>query len=149
MKYNILWLEDDAFLVNSIRGRLQEIYSVKVEQSPARAEKELKDGQYHLVIIDLIIAIHPEDIKLGYTPEATEKGTRTGLAFYERNRELLRKKEIQVLVYTKLGEASPAKKQFVDLGLKEQCFITQRSYKDVDYLLKQIDKFLTGVNKTG
>jgi len=146
MAFRILWVENDAMLAidEALRG---EGYILDHAYFLSEAEDYLKKNVYDVVIVDVLMAIEPEDIAAGYTAVATLRGNEAGLAFYRRHREDFEKMRAGLLVYSVLGNEPDIKKKFMDTGLPEKNFLYKVSEANVNYLFQHIERILRLMGK--
>jgi len=146
MALRVLWVENDT--MPAIDTAIREGgYLLDHAYFLSQAEEFLKSNIYDVVIIDILMAIEPEDIEAGYTAVETVRGNEAGLAFYRRHRRNFEKMRAGVLVYSVLGRESNMKDKFVALGLPQQNFFYKVSEANVNYLLEDIAKVLRRMGK--
>ncbi len=139
MSRKILWLENDAGWVQDFKDALEQSdCEVTLLTRVSEAEKELSNKQWDLLILDVMIPTKGLDEEIDYPPSETDAGHDTGLLFYRRNREVLRKAGTPVLAFTVRmdKEISDA---FRQAGLPEDCFATKLELRNVDVFLRRIE----------
>ena len=139
--FRILWLEEDY--LEAFEAALQSKgFSVTRAFFISDAVKQLEESRFDLLLLDVMIPIEDQDIRLGFTKSTTAGGDRSGIAFYQKYRDKLNSEGIQVLVYTILGDNDETKQAFVDLGLKPENYIDKVSSSNVNDLIQHVEKAL-------
>src|SRR5437763_13959657 len=101
MSKEILWLDNDPMWTGPYVDALKrKDYQVAVIPNVTEAESLMNHNKYDLLILDVMIPTKSEQEEIAYPPELTRKGTETGLVFYQRIREQLKKSGTKVLVLT-------------------------------------------------
>ena len=120
-----LWLDNDAGHMEEYENMLREEgYEVARETTVTKAQAELeRDPPPDLLILDIMIPIQNGE-QTQYPPKATDMGHKTGLVFYENNRERIEKNNIQVLVVT-IRTDLVTFEACRDAGIPEKAFITK------------------------
>jgi CheY-like chemotaxis protein len=141
MTKQILWLDNDpAYLVPFVEALEDENYSVTVVESLTEAEKFLRQAQFDLMIIDVMIPTLNSTEETRYRPKETDLGYKTGLIFYKQNRETLQKTGTHVMVMTvRLDKA--IMDEFIKAGLPSSAYATK-------YEMSEPTKFLDKVRST-
>lgn len=138
MSLRILWIEDDN--LPAVREAItDEGYTLTVAESLHQAEELVTKNRYDLVVLDVMMAISPEDTAIGYTYEEVEGGSTAGLAFYRRNRQRLEKTGAEVVVLTILGDNAKLKDRFLAAGLDKDAFWNKVTDSNISLLLQHIE----------
>jgi CheY-like chemotaxis protein len=146
--YRILWVEDDAVL--ALEAALGDAgYIVDHAYFLSDAEECLKAHVYDLVVLDVLMAIEPEDAAIGYTAMETAGGNEAGMVFVRRHAQDFKRRNTGVLVYSAIGDESDVTAKFVDLGVPADNVLYKVSQANVVYLLENIDKILRNMGKKG
>lgn len=146
MTYRVLWVENDPMAAIDVAIREAD-YILDHAYFLSEAEDYLKQNVYDVAMIDILMAVEPEDIEAGYTGVETAGGNEAGLAFYRRHRADFERMGAGVLVYSVLGTDSEMKGKFVELGLPEENFVYKVSYANVNFLLERMERALSLVGK--
>ena len=146
MTYRMLWVENDPMpaLAAAIR---EGSYLLDHAYFLSQGEEYLKENVYDIVILDILMAVEPEDIEAGYTAIETARGNEAGLAFYRRHRSDFENMRAGVLVYSVLGGGSDMKDKFVAQGLPEGNFLYKVSEANVNYLFQHVERVLRAAGK--
>jgi CheY-like chemotaxis protein len=141
MSKRILWLDNDlAQLQPFVEALEDENYSVKTVESLTEAETYLQEAKFDLMIIDAMIPTLNSNEEMRYQPTETDLGYKTGLVFYQHNRDILQKAGTGVIVMTvRLDKA--IKDEFIKAGLPGDAFATK-------YEMAEPVKFLNKVRNT-
>ncbi|MFL6274463.1 MAG: hypothetical protein ACJ74G_04565 [Blastocatellia bacterium] len=142
MPGHILWLDNDpAYLEPYVETLREEKYEVKVVMTVSEAETELQSQPFDLLILDVMIPTKGAAEEARYGPKDTDKGAKTGLLFYLRNKDRLQEVATRVLVMTvRLDE--DIVKQFVRSGLSRDCFVTKFEVRDDAVFLNRVEALL-------
>jgi CheY-like chemotaxis protein len=144
---SILWIDNDPAYLLPLQMTLEdEGYEVTIVGTVSHATKLLADGNYNLVILDVMMPINAEDEAEGYSTELTSQGFKTGLAFYIRNRDLLLARRLPVIVMTVRLDSAIAG-EFVAAGLSERCFVTKFEMRHPKTFIEKIRSAIVGVSK--
>lgn len=137
----ILWLEEDYLDVFEA-AIIDMGYILKRAFFISDAIHILKEENIDLLLLDVMIPIEEEDVKLGYTDENTKGGNLSGLEFYRKNIDKLNKLKIPVLVYTICGNMEDVKREFIKLGLKSINYMDKVTSSNVNDLLLNIERII-------
>jgi CheY-like chemotaxis protein len=144
MSKNILWLDNDPAQIGGHVSFLRdqpEPYDIIVAPTITEAEKALADKNYDLLILDAMIPTVSEEEEKAYPPDQTQRGLKTGLAFYIRHQQRLKKVNSKVLVLT--ARIDPDIKQgFAAAGLAPEHIVEKAEIGKVDDLLEKIEEVL-------
>jgi CheY-like chemotaxis protein len=133
----ILWIDNDPAYLSPFKKALELLgYEVAIVTTVSDAENVVKDGSYDLVILDVMIPMTEKDEE-AYSPTLTDFGYKTGLVFYNRNRDLLLARSLPVMVLTVRLDQGVVD-EFVEAGLPRQCFATKYELRDVESFLGKI-----------
>lgn len=134
----VLWIDNDrAYQAPLMRALEYGGYEVAIVPTVSDAERLLNNNSYDLVILDVMIPMTEKDEEEGYSPALTSYGYKTGLAFYNRNRDLLLARGLPVIVLTvRLDRA--IQDEFVAAGLPGQCLVTKYELREVGAFLGKI-----------
>ncbi|MEN3330000.1 MAG: Response regulator receiver domain [Acidobacteriota bacterium] len=141
MPKRILWLDNDpAYLIPFVASLEDENYSVTVVESLTDAEKSLQQERFDLMIVDVMIPTLNSGEETRYQPDETDLGYKTGLVFYQHNREILQKAGTRMMVMTvRLDKA--IRDEFIKAGLPSDAFATK-------YQMSEPSNFLDKVRNT-
>src|SRR5689334_6451707 len=97
----ILWLDNDPLYIQPYANALvEQKHAVTVVTNVFDAEAAIKRNDFDLLILDVMIPTMSEDEERAYDPRETERGLKTGLVFYQRNKQKLDTAQTQLLVLT-------------------------------------------------
>lgn len=134
----ILWIDNDPALLYPWQKTLETNgYHVTISRTVSEAANLLTDGSYDLVIIDVMMPTTENDEAEGYSPELTDDGRMTGLAFYVRNRDLLLTLRLPIMVMTVRFDQDILD-EFVAVGLPPRCFVTKMVVRNPMALLEKV-----------
>ena len=137
----ILWVEDDY--LEPFEAALKAAgYNLDRAFFLSDAIEFLEKDHYDLILLDVMIPLEAEDMKMGFTNCNTEGGNKSGLEFYRRYREHFRKENTHVLVYSILGDPE-LRSSFTKADLPERNFLNKISASNVNDLLFAIEDLLT------
>ena len=141
MRIEILWLDDDN--LPALQVALQDFGCI-IDRAYflSEADRLIQDKTYDIVLLDILLAIEPEDIEIGYTPQLTDYGRKAGLAFYRRHRQRIDRMKAEVLVYSLVGGEDDIKQQFTNEGLTNENVLYKVSESGPSELLKHIERVL-------
>lgn len=141
MATRILWLEDDK--LPAIEASLNDAgYIVDRAYSLMEGDECIDKNEYDLVLIDVLMAVEPEDIAIGYTAKITNKGNKAGIAFYRRNRQKIIDMRAAVIVFSIVSDEEEIKEEFKALGVPECNILYKTSESSVHDLLGHIERVL-------
>jgi CheY-like chemotaxis protein len=141
MKKKILWLEDDmAYSVEYKKG-MPEDFEMTLVHNVTDAEREIKEHQYDLLILDVMIPIWDQELK-DYPPDLTESGYKTGLVFFKRMKSVLEEKNTPVFVVTMFMD-DKIMHEFIGIGLQSGCFATKYSLREMGDFRDKITELLS------
>jgi len=146
MSKRILWLDNDlAYLEPFVEALQDESYSVSVVESLTEAEKSLRQAQFDLMIIDVMIPTLSSDEETRYQPDETDLGYKTGLIFYKNNQAALQNAGTRVMVMTvRLDKA--IMDEFIKAGLPSNSFATKYEMSEPTNFLDKVHKTLESQN---
>src|SRR4029079_2191271 len=106
-------------------------FEVTTVETLSKATNLLTGGRYDLVILDVMIPTTAQDEAEGYSAEVSDFGFKTGLAFYKKNRDLMLRLGLPVMVMTVRIDQHIVD-EFVAAGLPRECMFTKYSVRDPD-----------------
>ena len=126
MNKKILWLDNDVSYVEPYVEELElEGYATIVVKSVAEAEELIKNNQFALLILDVMIPTTSEEEKQ-YPSEMTDFGHKVGLHFYRRMKRFLDAANTRVVVMT-IRIDKDISDEFIQAGLPRDCLFTKIS----------------------
>lgn len=136
--WQILWIDNDrAYIRPHVKALEAEGYQVTILDTVSEATNLLTESDYDLVILDVMIPMSELDEADGYSPELTDCGHKTGLAFYIRNRDSMIERHIPVMVVTIRIDQSVVD-EFIAAGLPQRCFVNKYSVRDPWSLVEKV-----------
>lgn len=141
MATRILWLEDDKLPAIEV-GLSDAGYIVDRAYFLAEGDEYLKKNIYGLVLMDVLMAVDPEDIAIGYNAKETNKGNKAGLAFYKRHCKTIADMSAAVIVYSVVSDEDEIREGFKGLGVPESNILYKVSESSVSDLLGHIKRVL-------
>jgi CheY-like chemotaxis protein len=139
--FRILWVEED-YLEPFEEAMTKKGYEVKHVYFVSDAVEYLKNEGVDLLLLDVMIPIEEEDFQYGFNADSTSKGMRTGLTFYKKYHEMLKARNIPVLVYTICGNLPEVKEEFTKIGLPDNRYIDKVAQSNINYLINHIEDAL-------
>ena len=138
----LLWLDDNLAQIEVLAEALRaKGHEVKVVTTLEEAESLLGTHTYHLLILDVMVPTWSAEEEERYSPEATERGLKTGLIFYRRAQEMLRQKGTAVLVLT-IRRERELLEAFMEAGLPEHCFATKFALRNPERFVEKVENIL-------
>jgi hypothetical protein len=148
--YRILWIEDDYLDALASHPTVHGYELIRAFQVYRAEEILMEEGNnLDLVLLDLMMDLEDSDFERGYSPQNTLGSYRTGLEFYRRNCEHLKKLDVPVLVYTILGNQVAIKKEFADLGLPLDHILDKNRFANVSFVRLEIERVLESPHRRG
>lgn len=146
MSKRVLWLDNDApYLEPYVEALADSGYDATVVTTLSEAEARIKNNQYSLLILDVMIPTKSEEEELNYPPHETDHGHKAGLFFFKRLKSELEYAGTQVLVLTvRLDQR--ILDEFVEAGLPPLHFDTKYKLREVNVFLDRINLILGGVD---
>jgi CheY-like chemotaxis protein len=143
MTRRVLWLDNDVAQTAPYVAALKRSgHSVTVVKSISACEELLIAAstamRYDLLILDVMVPTKDAAEEEIYTPELTERGTVTGLAFWQRWASRLADMGTRVLALT-VRLDRPIKDQFVKAGLPKESFSTKLELRDTDDFVNRVE----------
>jgi len=142
MAHRILWFDNDLdFLPPYADALRDEGHRVTAVGTLADADRELAASRYDLLILDVMIPTHSEVEEQQYPPEATNKGTETGLLYYRTWRDRLTKAGTAVLILT-VRPDSNIRQMFKDAGAPAAAISTKLDLRNVNDFITKVEQVL-------
>ena len=148
-KERILWIDNDTGYpfpyetVLVLNG-----YEVEIVPTVTEGEAAIEAGGVALVILDVMIPVTEAEETGNYTPEETDDTYKTGLVFFVKNRERLKKNNILVMAMTVRIDQRIAD-EFAEAGLPSQCFVRKFDVRTADAFLDKVQSILAMRTKEG
>ncbi len=138
MSLRILWCYNDPGMIVPFVTALERAKClVKVVRSAAQAEESLDRGEFDLLIIDVMIPTLDEAEEVVYTPEATDRGAHTGLAFIKLHHAMLKSKGVVPFVFT-VRQDKRIRQDFLAAGLAPKQFATKMELCDEELFISRL-----------
>jgi CheY-like chemotaxis protein len=144
MSKRILWLDNDPAYVTVYKSYLEDQpqqYVVNLVPTITEAEKYLAEGKYDLLILDAMIPTFGDEEELAYPPDETDRGLKTGLAFFVRHKQKLTEGNTKVLVLTARIDPD-IKIAFAQAGLKIDHVVEKPEVGAVGDFLEKVQEVL-------
>jgi CheY-like chemotaxis protein len=141
--YRLLWVEEDYMEPFEAALRAKG-FDVERAFFLSDAVERLANDIFDLLLLDVMIPIEGEDLKLGFSDENTFGGDRSGVEFFRRYQENLRSRQIPTMVYTICGDDADVKREFVELGLDPRNFVDKVGDSNVNTFLAHVERVLRG-----
>jgi len=137
----ILWLEDNFYSIMSYVEVLSLEYGVDGRRTITDARLAIEKNRYDLFIMDIMVPTKNEEEERSFPPEITEKGRKTGLIFYRREKERLDRQGTKVLALTVSSDEN-LRREFLEAGLPEGSFATKYALREIPVFLAKIRDIL-------
>jgi hypothetical protein len=118
---------------------------VAVAKTVTEAE-ELLIEPWSAIILDVMVPTTQEDEERGYSPDLTDHGASTGLAFYLRNRDYFVSAGIPVLVLTVRLDRHLCER-FLSAGIHGSSFGTKYELSEPSALLRKLTEVIRSVRE--
>ena len=139
----ILWFDNDLdYLEPYVEELRDQGHGVTTVGTLADADLELTNSVYDLLILDVMIPTHSEEEEERYPPDATNKGTSTGLLYYRTWRDRLQQSGTATLVLT-VRLDSTIRQPFIDAGLPPSAVARKMDVRDVNDFMKKVEQALS------
>jgi len=146
---NVLWLDDDtAFMEAHCVGL--ELAGFRVDRALSLTDGLRKLGgnsQYGLLILDVMIPVGAQE-REHFSPEATDNGKLSGLAFYRLFKRMLAERKTEVLVVT-VRDEKEVRDCFVTEGLPDRNYVRKSDIQDVSDLVRKVRDVLSPGERQG
>ncbi|MCP4677395.1 MAG: hypothetical protein GY854_18150 [Deltaproteobacteria bacterium] len=138
----VLWFDNDPAMIEPYSAALRdEGYTVTIARSITEANSALESETFDLLILDVMIPTFDDAEEEEFSPEETDCGGETGLAFYRRRRQMLSSANTEVLVITvRLDKA--IRDAFIAEGLATERIATKIALRTVDLFLERVREIL-------
>lgn len=139
---HVLWLDDDTAFMEAHCVRL-ELEGLGVDRALTLSDglsKLSSKVTYSLLILDVMIPVAAQE-QDQFTPEATDDGKLSGLAFYKLFRRMLAEKGTEVLVLT-VRDEKEVREAFLAEGLLEDRYVRKSDIQDVADLARKVRQVL-------
>ena len=142
MAFTVLWCDNDPGMIKPFADALMRAgYTVEVVRSVGMASQRLRDADFDLLILDVMIPTLTQEEEEMFPPETTNFGGHTGLAFYAGHRDFLKEHGVEVLVLTvRLDKA--IKERFVEAGLPPGRFVSKIAVRDSALFVETVSSIL-------
>jgi len=142
----ILWLDNDLAETRPYVSALtRNGYDVTVVKSISECEQHLEADtvalHHDLLILDVMVPTKNESEEEKYPPDATQRGTVTGLAVWRHWSARLRENGTKVLILTVRLDQT-IKNDFINSGLPRDSFATKLDLRDTERFVECVNRIL-------
>lgn len=143
MGKRVLWFDNDLDYLAQYVTELQEAgHTVMTVGSLADADRELTTSAYDLLILDVMIPTKSAEEEVAYPPEATARGTSTGLLYYRKWRDRLKAAGTRVLILTVRLDVN-IRAAFIQAGVPASAVAKKLDLRNVDDFMQRVTQILS------